>query len=834
MRIYRAKDFALTGKPQAQTPQGTDLSGINRVGQSFTQQAIAESKERAREAGAQAQLGSDGKLVKRNGTFFGLSTDADREFEKSASFVYERQEKQRLGQAMVDTQRDNQNDPKAWREAYDLKRAEIFENIDGGSLAAIELWESDKAFQVENGIRDQAVQLERLNQQDAFLLDASDLIDRAAIEVERTGEVSESSSISLIAFRKRGEAMGMLESDIKELEQQFDHKVLVSKTIRNFRLIKSGQGFTKSGRPLIQNEDGSVSSEVTITVTHPSINDGKPTNIPSIYNGEFVSEQEAVEIVASAGGVDPDTGRKLPGFESIKEAETAARSRSSSIETVESTTDFLNSLMDPDGPFGDLPVDQRQQVQAEVIRYARGEDLKDAEKSKRLNSILRDQITSASVTGQYDRSFLKEIDDTDELIAAQTELDAAVQGYNTVESVKFLSLPDAQAQLELLRPEPGEEDFADKHSRYTQAVRAFAEGRTALQSDPAAYISQAYPDLPVGAVIGIQQQAGVQPRVLGNQQAKSLVNQFAGVVANDALGMLNSTLSEYQEGEERNTVYRDLIRAGLPAETQYTSWFNHNPVAQADLVNALAIPVKQQIAEIKARPSGNEDFVTINLGVRENLIGFRHSLLGGPTGVTANDVRKEQFRQLEMAVQRMAYHYVADKGMAPDVGATQAAEAFTSRYEFVDSVRDFYRVPAGSNVDRISAGADFLRNMIRDAEVLALDPNDPRLSEDLPESVRLDFDKEQERYRGLIRNKGQWVTNKEETGLVLVDEFGNEVLVRDDDGSINRYEFGWQELGDRGLPIVKTKEEQRQDAADAVKRQNRKAQSSDFLFPNRR
>lgn len=86
-------------------------------------------------------------------------------------------------------------------------------------------------------------------------------------------------------------------------------------------------------RPLVENEDDTYSSELSITVEDPRINDGMPTNIPSMYGGKELSQEEAIAIVADAGGVDPETGRELKGFGSIDEAVQSAKSRSESLQT---------------------------------------------------------------------------------------------------------------------------------------------------------------------------------------------------------------------------------------------------------------------------------------------------------------------------------------------------------------------------------------------------------------------------------------------------------------------------------------------------------------------
>lgn len=77
--------------------------------------------------------------------------------------------------------------------------------------------------------------------------------------------------------------------------------------------IKTGQR-TKEGRKVIDLGNGEFETEKTITVTDKRLNDGRPTNIPTIFDGKHVSDEEAVEIIVKNKGVDPDTGRKLPGF----------------------------------------------------------------------------------------------------------------------------------------------------------------------------------------------------------------------------------------------------------------------------------------------------------------------------------------------------------------------------------------------------------------------------------------------------------------------------------------------------------------------------------------
>jgi len=78
---------------------------------------------------------------------------------------------------------------------------------------------------------------------------------------------------------------------------------------------------THDGFPARKNADGSYSTEVSITVTNPKLNDGKPTNIPSLWKGKEVDENTAVENALA-------TGKKYESFPTIPEAVTAAKEKS--------------------------------------------------------------------------------------------------------------------------------------------------------------------------------------------------------------------------------------------------------------------------------------------------------------------------------------------------------------------------------------------------------------------------------------------------------------------------------------------------------------------------
>lgn len=107
-----------------------------------------------------------------------------------------------------------------------------------------------------------------------------------------------------------------------------------------------------AGRQVYTTPGGQNYSEKSITVTHPSINGGQPTNIPSVYGGQVLSEPEAIARIAQAGGKDPETGRALPAFSTIPEAVNAAKARSAGLATARP---MAAALAAPGGPTANNP-----------------------------------------------------------------------------------------------------------------------------------------------------------------------------------------------------------------------------------------------------------------------------------------------------------------------------------------------------------------------------------------------------------------------------------------------------------------------------------------------
>lgn len=88
-------------------------------------------------------------------------------------------------------------------------------------------------------------------------------------------------------------------------------------------------GYTPSGRPIIENIDGTLSTENTVTL---EAEPGEWINVPLLIAGVPMTPDEALELVRREGYRDFDTGKPLRRFKSKPEALRSAQERSTAID----------------------------------------------------------------------------------------------------------------------------------------------------------------------------------------------------------------------------------------------------------------------------------------------------------------------------------------------------------------------------------------------------------------------------------------------------------------------------------------------------------------------
>lgn len=94
---------------------------------------------------------------------------------------------------------------------------------------------------------------------------------------------------------------------------------------------------TAEGRPIVQNADGSISTERTVTFDDPRT-PGAYVNIPTMFGGKQVSPKEAMDRIVQNDYRDPETGKPIQSYGSLETAERAAQDRSAALGKRYATT----------------------------------------------------------------------------------------------------------------------------------------------------------------------------------------------------------------------------------------------------------------------------------------------------------------------------------------------------------------------------------------------------------------------------------------------------------------------------------------------------------------
>ena len=99
--------------------------------------------------------------------------------------------------------------------------------------------------------------------------------------------------------------MGQLSDSLMQLKKEKE---------KELEIYGRSGNVTSEGRPMYHNNFGGESSEYTIGVEDPRINNKVLTHIPSIYDGRILNQKDAIQRVVDANGYDSITGRFIePG-----------------------------------------------------------------------------------------------------------------------------------------------------------------------------------------------------------------------------------------------------------------------------------------------------------------------------------------------------------------------------------------------------------------------------------------------------------------------------------------------------------------------------------------
>lgn len=234
----------------------------------------------------------------------------------------------------------------------------------------------------------------------------------------------------------------------------------------------------------LSNPDGSISTEISITVTDPELNGGRATNIPLLVKGQTgverlqagdgpTPEQERIAIQRAAARVKD--GAALPSFDSIQEAEAAAAARS----------EAKGAARDKDELISALPIENRIQLQSAAESQARQVQ---SQSRADLQVQVQDAVAALS-RGENPRSPLS----YDDFAAAYPPPQAArefadYRGWqqfgSDVGQLKTMPSGDMGRYLEQRKPAPGSPGYADAARRYDGLVQAATHVQQARLADP--------------------------------------------------------------------------------------------------------------------------------------------------------------------------------------------------------------------------------------------------------------------------------------------------------------------------------------------------------------
>ncbi|MCS3423445.1 hypothetical protein M2403_002046 [Rahnella sp. BIGb0603] len=332
------------------------------------------------------------------------------------------------------------------------------------------------------------------------------------------------------------------------------------------------------------------------------------------------------------------------------------------------------------------------------------------------------------------------------------------------------SAGEGLASVQSIKPDGTEDDFAFRQQRYQQAVQKYQQVIGAREKDPGGWLSQNSPD--VKAAYQVYQQDPSQGAQLA--QAIMVDKSRLGIKNKDILpdSLADGILQQIDTSKEQSVTaiqnvagqfgsYADQVmqqvqkKAGPALQVVMATgnprsanalWQNRN-VKTADLKEA-----------INTNNKGSSDNADTEWAGQSS--DFASTMVHQPGGVGVWNNFNEQGR-------RLTYLNI-QKGMSPNDAAKQAyQDVLGSQYQTQGS----WRLPVkyGLDLSDVRDGASHYLDNIQADQIMALQ-GDPRLGDEVNRQQSL----------SRIKDSADWVTNADETGLLLTL---NGLVVNDKNGN---------------------------------------------------
>jgi len=317
-------------------------------------------------------------------------------------------ERTEAGIKLLELARKDKHDEDTRKHQLEMERIAARRGAGGDGNSKEETYQEhkyqDRAFKLDDEYSAEKSRIRKLDPKKYTEADKNKLLTDAQIDYEeRKADLENSrptkSKTAPTAQDAPPEAVSILQSNpSKKAKEDFDKvfgpgaadKALKAATI-------SSTQKTHDGYPARANSDGSYSTEVSITVTNPRLNNGKPTNIPSLWKGKEVDEETAVKNAIASG-------KNYKAYSSIDAAVTAAKDRSKA-GGAGAGPQYKNELSDEEQLQEDLSkatgVQERNAIRNDynVRQERKAKAAKQQEASAKTSKKIADTITKAKGLG---------------------------------------------------------------------------------------------------------------------------------------------------------------------------------------------------------------------------------------------------------------------------------------------------------------------------------------------------------------------------------------------------------------------------------------------------
>lgn len=353
----------------------------------------------------------------------------------------------------------------------------------------------------------------------------------------------------------------------------------------------------------------------------------------------------------------------------------------------------------------------------------------------------------------------------------------AIANYNSMmdvaeKSYSFLNMPQAEITKTITASKPVDataSNYAVQAKQYEvlqraaeRAIKAQIESpiETAMKVDPAirelADKAAADPKMYPAYFVALDEKYkswGVAPkyRYISKTQSDAIAAEIEGAMAQggDVAAAKMKSYYDTWGGEKFGIIMGDIAPAlSGPARVAASIYDNANPQASREILNLAAVKTDDLSSQLLPT-----DAKAIRDSITSSLLPFQQTLLNtnpGSGAQTFSDVR-------EQAV-RLAYSYAA-KGTSASQASELAAKAVAlDKYSFNEN----YRIPAsyGDRVNNIEAGSRYIINTLSSSNL------------HIPSAYK----KAPEQYVNSVKDSARWINNPDETGLILVDDYGTPVF----------------------------------------------------------